>query len=280
MLVRTSRRLFFPATIAFAGAFPGAPVLAQEGLLVAPTRIVFEGRQRTAEVTLLNTGETLSTYRISFMQLRMREDGSFEEIATPEAEEQFSDQLVRYSPRQVFLEPHVPQTIRLQLRKPPDLAPGEYRSHLLFRAIPSSMAEGGTPGSGASAGIDIRLLPIYGISIPIIVRHGETSASVTLEDLELRPDTAGAMTFHFAIHRGGTRSLFGDVTVTLDSADGPGVIVAAMKGVAVYMPNIVRRLEVPLDLPMTPLASGRRLRVSYTSPESGLPLATAELHLP
>lgn len=280
MLVRISRRLLFPATIAIAGAFPGASVLAQEGLLVAPTRIVFEGRQRTAEVTLLNTGETLSTYRISFMQMRMREDGSFEEIAAPEADERFADQLVRYSPRQVILEPHVPQTIRLQLRKPSGLAPGEYRSHLLFRAIPSSMAEGGTTGSGVSAGIDIRLLPIYGISIPIIVRHGDTSASATLSDLELRTDTAGAMTFRFAIHRGGTRSLFGDVTVTVDSADGGAEVVAAMRGVAVYAPNLVRRLEVPVALPTNPLAHGRRLQVSYNSPESGQPLATAELHLP
>lgn len=280
MSILASRRFLIACSLASACALSRTPVLAQDGLLVAPTRIVFEGRQRTAEVTLLNTGSALSTYRISFVQMRMHEDGSFEQISAPEGNERFADHLVRYSPRQVILEPHVPQTIRLQLRKPAGLAAGEYRSHLLFRAVPSSIAAGGTMGSGALAGIDIRLMPIYGISIPIIVRHGDTSASAVLSDLELHPATAGAMTFHFAIHRHGTRSLFGDVAVTLDSADRDAEVVAAMRGVAVYSPNLVRRLEVPVTLPMNPLATGRRIQVSYNSPESGQPLATAELRLP
>jgi hypothetical protein len=107
-------------------------------LLVAPTRVVLEGRQRTAEVTLVNTGSATATYRISFVNLRMNEQGGTTEIEASSARpgEQFAEPLVRYSPRQVTLEPQVAQTVRMQLRLPSDLPPGEYRSHLLFRAIP------------------------------------------------------------------------------------------------------------------------------------------------
>ena len=83
------------------------------GLLVAPTRLVFEGRVRNAELSLVNTGSDITTYRIEFVRLRMREDGSFENVDAAGPGERFSDELVRYSPRQVTLEPGVPQAIRL-----------------------------------------------------------------------------------------------------------------------------------------------------------------------
>src|ERR1700737_1174027 len=35
-------------------------------LLVAPTRLIFEGRTRAAELTLINIGRQTATYRISF----------------------------------------------------------------------------------------------------------------------------------------------------------------------------------------------------------------------
>ena len=95
--------------------------------------------------------------------------------------------LIRYSPRQVTLEPRVAQTVRVQLRLPADLPPGEYRSHLLFRAVPS--AEAAPPTTSPAAELSIQLTAIYGISIPVIVRHGETSVTTTLSELDLVPPT-------------------------------------------------------------------------------------------
>ena len=40
--------------------------LAQGSLMVTPRRIVFEGRDRSAEVTLSNRGSVAGTYRISY----------------------------------------------------------------------------------------------------------------------------------------------------------------------------------------------------------------------
>ena len=105
-------------------------------LVVAPTRIVFEGRTRTAQLSLLNKGSAAATYRISLINMRMTEDGGFKEIDEPAPGEQFADRLIRYAPRQVVLAPGDSQAVRLLLRKPRGLEPGEYRSHLLFRAIP------------------------------------------------------------------------------------------------------------------------------------------------
>ncbi|MEW6046952.1 MAG: hypothetical protein AB1609_10780, partial [Bacillota bacterium] len=104
------------------------------GLRVVPTRVVFEGNKRTGAVNVINTGTETATYRIMFVQRRMREDGSFEPIDTPAPGERFAHQLVYFAPKMVVLPPGSRQTVRLQLRTPAGLEPGEYRSHLLFQA--------------------------------------------------------------------------------------------------------------------------------------------------
>ena len=186
-------------------------------LVVSPTRIIFEGRTRTAQISLLNRGSAAATYRISVINMRMTENGAFKEIDEPAPGEQFADRLIRYAPRQVVLAPGGTQAVRLLLRKPHGLEPGEYRSHLLLRAIPSGGVRQSieTP-SGQDAGIPIHLIPVYGVKIPVIVRHGDLKARVSLSDLTLAP-ASGQGKGHrlsFRINRDGNRSVLGDLTVT------------------------------------------------------------------
>src|SRR3546814_18747123 len=61
-------------------------------------------------------------------------DGIAEENATP-AERAALDMIV-FSPRRVTLPPHQPQVVRVGVRVPARLPPGEYRAHMLFRAVP------------------------------------------------------------------------------------------------------------------------------------------------
>ena len=184
---RLSRWLCLLGVVALAAS--GAQAQRGPGdLLVAPTRVVFEGRQRTAEITLVNTAATAATYRITLVHLRMDEMGGTQEIEAGDTGpgELFADDLIRYSPRQVTLEPRMAQTVRLQLRLPADLAAGEYRSHLLFRAVPAVEPAATAPREPAT-GLSIQLTPVYGVAIPLIVRHGETSAKAALSGLELVP---------------------------------------------------------------------------------------------
>ena len=262
------------------------PVAADPGpgdLLVAPTRVVFEGRDRNAEITLVNTGPTPATYRITFVELRMDEHGGTREIAAAEAEpnELTASGLIRYFPRQVVLEPLVAQTVRLQLRKPEGLAEGEYRSHLLLRAVPEGdPAEGDPAGPGAAAGIAIDLKAIFGISVPVIVRHGETAAEARLADLRLLPGKEGALAaLSFRLERSGNRSLYGNLKATLTPRGGKPLVVAAANGVALYTPNLARRSALELSLPAAPGELKGELRLAYATP-AGEILAETLLVLP
>lgn len=282
-------RYFGALTILLGLALSSLPARAQGGagdLLIAPTRIVFEGRQRSAEVTLVNTGAEAATYRVSFINMRMDEEGGTREITAEEAlpGEQFSEELIRYSPRQVILEPRVAQTVRMQVRLPADLPPGEYRSHLLFRAVPpAAVTPGGPDSPGEATELSVQLIPIYGVAIPVIVRHGETTATVTLSALELvESATAEAGPgLRFSIRRAGNRSVHGDLTATFVPAAGEPVVVGRANGVAVYTPNPARHATMELHPPPGLLLQHGRLHLTYNQQDDeGTTLAEAELLVP
>ena len=274
------------AALGVLGVLGAATASAQGGpgdLLVAPTRVVLEGRQRTAEITLVNTGATAATYRIAFVDLRMNEMGGTAEIdpASAQPGEQFAAALVRYSPRQVTLEPGVAQTVRLQLRLPAELAPGEYRSHLRFRAVPA--AEDAAASAPATGEFSVSLKAVYGISIPVIVRHGETAATATLSALELVP--AGAAdappTLRLQIHRSGNRSVYGNLTATFVPASGKPTVVGIANGVAVYTPNTMRAAGLTLRVPPGVVLRNGRLHLTYTEQTKGNEtIAQADLLVP
>jgi P pilus assembly chaperone PapD len=277
-----------PPAAAPAAAAPNPADLPGIGdLLVAPTRVVFEGRTRAAELTLLNIGKQTATYRITFSHLRMTETGDLKEIDGPGPGDRFADDLVRYSPRQVTLDPNVAQTIRLQVRKPEKLEDGEYRSHMLFRAVPPENAQPSTAAETEAkdkpTGYSIRLTPIYGVSIPIIVRSGATSAKATLTDLAVRPPEAAGepSSLEMKLRREGNQSIYGNLRVVFAPASGKEQVVAVMNGLAVYTPNADRIVRVALQPPPGLTLAKGRLKVTFSrAEENGDVLASAETALP
>lgn len=69
-------------------------------LLVAPTRIVLDGR-KGAEVILNNIGEEPATYRISVEFRRMTEQGGLEDVDQPTAADKAAEDMIVYAPRRV-----------------------------------------------------------------------------------------------------------------------------------------------------------------------------------
>ena len=253
-------------------------------LMVAPTRIVFDKNQRAAELDLINSGPETTTYRISVVNRRMSETGEFLAIDSPEPGEQFADELLRYSPRQVVLAPGAGQTVRISLRKPANLPAGEYRSHLIFGKI--AAAKGATsleaqaaPGSEVS----VQLNMLVGLSIPVIVRHGETTARVTLTGLRLlNPIASKPVTLALDLQRSGNSSVYGDLGATFTPEGGIAREVGKAGGVAVYTPNALRRIKLELNPPLGLVLARGTLRATFRErPDAGGKLlAEAVIELP
>jgi P pilus assembly chaperone PapD len=225
-----------------AAAFQPSPARAGIGdLLVAPTRIVLDGR-KGAEIILNNIGEEPATYRVSVEFRRMTEKGDLVDVTTPTDADKAAQDMIVYSPRKVTLAPHEPQSIRIAARAPQGLPDGEYRVHMLFRAIPAP-----TPVVQASGekpkGVQFQLTPVYGVTIPVIVRLGNLEASAGIANVQLEHKD-GSATVGIDLTRAGSRSVFGEVRVLKAGVKDP---VAIQKGVAVYTEVGRRHVSIPLS---------------------------------
>lgn len=263
------RRVLFAAVVALVLL----PQAARADLMLTPTRVVFEQNQRTTQVDLVNNGAEAATYRISLVNRRMGENGEMLPAETPLPGELFASSMVQFSPRQVTLQPGTSQIVRVMVRKPAELAPGEYRSHLHFQRMPESKgATSVESGAAEPGGIGIAITALVGASIPVIVRHDATSASVSLSQLELQPPgAAGAPpTLALQLERTGNRSVYGDLAISFAPQGGSEQVVGRAAGVAVYTPNALRRAKVSLQPPKGALLARGTLRVTYRErPEAG-----------
>jgi hypothetical protein len=271
--------------------------------MISPHRVILEdplpgntkerkqkvgNKGRSAEVLLINSGKDQATYRISFKNMKMDENGGLQE--TPKAKgELTAEDLIRFSPREVKLEPGGSQIVRIQVRKPKDLAPGEYRSHMVFRAVPTAAPSVPTverkepaspepPKEGLS--VDIRV--VYGVSIPIFVRHGPIRVEASLSDLRLEPPAkAGeAPVLHLRIQREGNRSVLGNLVANWRPKGGTASRIDVMKNFPVYSNLPYRNVAWAVDgLKGKSLGAGSLL-VDYLDRETGKVIARGVLEMP
>ncbi len=233
-------------------------------LLIAPTRVVLDGRRGT-EVILNNIGDEEATYRITLELRRMNAQGRLEDVDLEKATDQEKSALdaIRFAPRRVTLPPNQPQSIRVGLQPNDGLGDGEYRAHMLFRAIPKA-----TPVDAADApteGLKIQIIPIYGISIPVIVRKGNVYATAALANVRIGKDNEGA-TLEFDMNRSGNRSLFGEIHVTKPGLSEP---LHVSKGIAIYPEISQRVVSIPLSPELAAKVRGDIVISYYEAPEAG-----------
>jgi P pilus assembly chaperone PapD len=222
-------------------ALSATPLKAGIGdLLVAPTRIVLDGRKGT-EIILNNIGDETATYRLSVEFRRMTPDGGLEDVAQPSHEDELARDMIVYAPRRVTLAPRQPQSIRISARPPAGLPDGEYRVHLLFRAVPppNPVATQDEPAKGLS----FSLTPIYGVTIPVIVRLGNLQVKAGIANVRLE-HRGGKALVALDLSRSGERSTFGEVRVTKAGVKNP---IAIQRAVAIYKELGTRSVEIPIN---------------------------------
>ena len=237
--------LFIPVWVILS-VFPFNVTKSQGNLVIIPRRVVFEGSLKTQDITLANGGTDTAKYIVSIVQMRMKEDGSFEEIKTPDPGQNFADKYLRFYPRTVTLAPRESQMVKMQLVKTEKLEAGEYRSHVYFRAVPKTKPLGANETSQDTT-FSATLNAVFGITIPVIIRVGESSGKVTLSDVsvEMVNDTLSKCKMTF--NRTGSISTYGDIVINYTSPQGKLTQVATVRGIAVYTPNSIRRFDCKLD---------------------------------
>jgi hypothetical protein len=242
----TNHSGLFMLIILLTALFTTENLLAQGSLLLTPKRVVFEGKKNSEIINLANLGNDTAQYIISLVEYRMKEDGAFEEITQIENGQYSATPFLRFFPRTVTLAPNEAQVIRLQVdKKAGQISPGEYRSHLYVRAVPKIIAQGDSV-LNQETGIGVKLVPIFGISIPVIIRVGESVANLTISELSIS-NSENLNSLNLTLNRSGKMSLYGDIVVTHIANNGKSTQVGIIKGLAVYAPNELRHVKLPLD---------------------------------
>jgi P pilus assembly chaperone PapD len=261
-------------------AIPPYSIMAQGDLLITPRRIVFEGSKRSMDLNLANTGKDTATYAISIVQIRMKEDGGFETITEPDPDQKFADRFIRFFPRSVTLGPNEAQAVKIQLIRSNELEPGEYRSHFYFRSIPKISPLGEKEKAKDTTTISVMLTPVFGITIPAIIRVGESTAKVTISELGFQMVNDTVPMIRLVFNRSGNMSVFGDIAVDHISLQGKTTRVGIANGVAVYTPNTKRRFQFNLNMVQEVDFRTGTLRVTYTASSDVKPVRLAEAELP
>jgi hypothetical protein len=246
-------------------------------LMIAPTRVVLAGTERSAELILVNKGSEQTAYRIDVENRRMRTDGALESAADTRPGELFAAEMIRFSPRRVVLEPGARQSLRVSVTPPAGLAPGEYRSHLRLMSAPTSAGAAtlGAPDANDGA-VSIQLIAVRSITIPVIIRIGTLDATASVDSAALSSD--GESMLVVKLTRSGARSTYGDLRLTINGEANP---VYSVRGIAIYTPNTDRDVLLPLPADIKAKLAGQDVRIDYVSSDPKAPglIATRRVRL-
>ena len=266
-------------------AFSGALILvsiksaAQGDLLLYPKRIVFEGTKRSQTLNIANNGKDTARYLISVVQMKMKEDGSFETISQPDSGQHFADKNFRFFPRNVVLAPNEAQSVKIQLVNTNELEPGEYRSHIYFRAEADKKPLGEKETTTDTGAISVKVVAVFGISIPVIIRVGESTTQVTLTNASIQWNKDLVPSLKVNFNRTGNMSVYGDIAVDHISPEGKITRIGIAKGMALYTPNAVRHFNLLLDNKTGVDFHTGKLHITYTTQPDAKSVKMAETEL-
>jgi hypothetical protein len=255
--------------------------IAQGDLLITPMRVVFEGNKQKAELNLVNIGTDTATYSVSFKQYNMTELGNLVVIEKPDSTQLIAEPYLRIFPRQVTLSPGESQTIMLQCRRKPNMLAGEYRSHIWFRGEKNYKALGKDEPVLDSNQLSVKLIPIFGITIPVIIRSGEVNVIIALSDLKLETLQDTMHTLKLVINRKGNISVYGNIIVEYIPVQGKPIQIGIVKGVGVYTSINKRNVIIKLNTSPGISLNNGKLLVKYISSDEKKPAvyAVGELEL-
>jgi len=147
------------------------------------------------------------------------------------------------------------------------MAAGEYRSHLYFRAEKDNKPLDAKNSADNNSQLSVQVIPIFGMSIPVIVRSGAVNVTAVLTDLRLEIQQGNIQDLKVTIKRTGNSSLYGNLIVEYVPLQGKPFRIGSLNGVGVYTNINKRNVSIRLNKAADMKLQNGKLRVRYTSPD-------------
>lgn len=228
----------------FVCVFAISSVPAFANILITPTHIVFDDRQRFADVTLANTSNKVQAYELSWVLYKMTEGSGTYTTDGVNPKVDLSD-FIRFAPRRVTLPPASKQKIRLSFKRPADILEGDYHIHLKFQVSPTE-EEPIVDRPIEKAVVHVSINVNY--TIPVVVRIGEPQIETKIGQISLdRNSDTGALQMILPVERiGSPHSLIGYIRVFHKDERGNEVLVGEISNANIFPEISKRTFTVPL----------------------------------
>ena len=215
-------RLIFTymAAVLMLFSIPPTSHAANEGgggaVVLSTTLLTIGERERTASISVTNRTNEAQSYRVSIIDMVMNETGQVTrcDAETPSLHNSASKWIIA-TPSSIHLAPGKGQKIRLLIRRPKDLEAGEYRAHLLVSQQPPADIAGGLQEASKDNGLQINIVTVYSTSVPIIVPHGETNSTASVQKTQIIND---GKSLEITVNREGNASFRGFFRVKSNDA--------------------------------------------------------------
>lgn len=253
------RRLFLVLTV-----FIVSISNAEARVDILPHLLVVESRERSTELNVLNLSQDLNRYELKIIHYRQDENGIYETLEEPLSPLFDPEQIVRMSPMEFRLGATDRQKVRVALRKPSDLPEGEYRFHLVATSYKVEDPNIRDVQDEVAIALKINL----GVAIPVIVRHGDLSATGSLDSFNLLPANqteTGQPQLNFIARREGNASTLGRVEVAWAPEGEKFRDIGFITNFNLFTEIDYRNGSVPLDV----FPSGGQLRILYKDEHNG-----------
>ncbi len=260
----------FTRKMMLAGALAGplfffpAPA-AKATVTITPTIVVIEGRERFADVNLVNVTDTTNSYAIDWMFNEMVEgQGTYKKVYKSTTDFDLTKN-VFFSPRRVTIQPKAMQKIRLALRlkgEPP--AAGDYRAHLEMKQT-SDTGGANTKLSAPdgqkkmSVGVSVKV----GFSIPVIYRVGESDVMPVIGSVTttIEPKSGKIQAVIPVTRTDGPYGVMGQLKVFYNDKE-----VGLLRNANIFREVKSRTFHIPLNIPAL---SGGKLKIVYKHYDTG-----------
>jgi fimbrial chaperone protein len=229
-------------------------------LLVTPSRIAFDARDRSKEVILVNTSNQVRSYKLEWVNQRQNEKGEYVKLADEELEAfGGAEQYLRFSPRRVTLQAGESQKVKLMARRRGNMPLPEYRSHLKFIALPPDLVNK-TNEDSVGEGISMKLHLLLSYTIPVILRTESPSAKVSISNMTFADIATNRQVLSFQMDKTKATSVYGNFTV-YHLLNGNEKAVGFLNGVNFFHEQEKVQMQIPMHNKLTSVSG--ELKIVY-----------------
>jgi hypothetical protein len=246
-LIKRTLLLSFPVLLLCLGS------LTAQAVQISPPRAVIGPDKKTSYVYIKNNTENPQAYRFRWKNLAMDKDGNLRNLDAVDAslvpDFKPAESYIRFSPRRTTLRPGETQRVTFLVRRPPEMADGEYRSHFVVEQIPQDTEKPEEEVRIAeeqeltTTGVGVKI--VVSRAFPVYLLNGAVHANLSLDNAQLKinPNTGtkdqSTHTVDLDFSKTGNRSII----ATADVLCGGTSISRAPRLFAVYA-EADRRSEV------------------------------------